>query len=128
MSSTCTPSPDRDDEADFDEVGSDIHDVETETWMVFVDPEAGARASGILALAYRQHLPVRAKETCFGLMLEGERDIIRGFMDRLREEFPAGIYLKRRPFTIADTKVCARTFNVRGFRRAAEQFKFHNRS
>jgi hypothetical protein len=96
--------------------------------MVFIDPEAGARASVILALAYRQHLPIRAKETCFGLMLEGERDLMRGFVDLLRDAFPSGLYLKRRPFTIADTRVCARTFKTIGFRRAAEQFKFHNHS
>jgi hypothetical protein len=126
MSSTCTPSPDRDDEAGFDEAG--FPEVVSETWMVFVDPEAGIRAGRVLVLAYRLHLPVRAKETCFGLMLEGERDLIRRFLARLRAEFPSGMYLKRRPFTIADTKVCARTFNIRGFRRAAEQFKFHNHS
>ncbi len=56
--------------------------------MAFVDPEAGTRASGILALAYRQHLPIRAKETCFGLMLEGERDVIRDFLGRLRDSVP----------------------------------------
>jgi hypothetical protein len=99
-----------------------------ETWMVFVDPETGARASRIIAIAYRQHLPVRVKETCFGLMMEGEKDIIRDFMGRLRIAFPSGLYLKRRPFSIGDTKVCARTFNTLGFRRAAEQYKNHNRS
>ena len=96
--------------------------------MIFVDPEAGARASGVLALAYRQHLPIRAKETCFGLMLEGEKGMIRDFLDRLRHEYPSGLYLKRRPFSIGDTRVCARTFTTRGFRRAAEQYKNHNRS
>jgi hypothetical protein len=117
MSSTCIPSPDRDDEAAA---------VSLETWMAFVDPEAGTRASGILALAYRQHLPIRAKETCFGLMLEGEREVIRGFLGRLRDAFPSGLYLKRRPFSIADTRVCARTFKARGFRRVAEQSKLNN--
>jgi len=96
--------------------------------MIFVNPEDGARASDVIALAYRQHLPIRAKETCFGLMMEGEKGMIRGFMDRLRNGYLSGLYLKRRPFSIGDTKVCARTFNTRGFRRAAEQFKNHNRS
>lgn len=119
MSSTCIPSPDRDGEA---EVAS------LETWMAFLDPEAGTRASGIIALAYRQHLPIRAKETCFGLMLEGERDVIRDFLGRLRDAFPSGLYLKRRPFSIADTRVCARTFNVTGLKRVREQMKQYNRS
>jgi len=96
--------------------------------MVFLDPEAGARASGVLALAYRLHLPVRAKEACFGLLLEGDRDVIRGFLGRLRDAFPAGLYLKRRPFSIGDTKVCARTFHKTGLQRAAEHLKNNNRS
>ena len=99
-----------------------------ETWMVFIDPEAGARASGVIALAYMNHLPVRAKETCFGLMIEGEREIIRGFVALLRDTFPSGLYLKRRPFSIGDTKVCARTFNTTGLRRVTEHMKHHNRS
>jgi hypothetical protein len=117
MSSTCIPSPDRDGEA----AGS-------ETWMVFLDPEAGARASGVLVLAYRLHLPIRAKETCFGLLLEGEGGMVRSFLGRLGDEFPSGLYLKRRPFSIGDTRVCAHTFQTLGIRRAAEQFKFHNHS
>jgi hypothetical protein len=118
MSSTCTPSPVRADDIDDD----------TETWMVFVDPETGARASAVLALAYRQHLPLRAKETCFGLMIEGERAIVRGFLNMLRDRYPASLYLKRRPFSIADTRVCARTFNTLGLRRAAEHFRLNNHS
>ncbi len=96
--------------------------------MVFIDPETGARASGVIALAYLNHLPVRAKETCFGLMIEGEREMIRGFMALLRDAFPSGLYLKRRPFSIDDTRICARTFGTMGLRRVAKQFKFHNHS
>ena len=56
--------------------------------MVFVDPEAGVRSSSIIALSYRCHLPLRAKETCFGLMMEGERETVRGFMALLKDAYP----------------------------------------
>ncbi len=94
--------------------------------MVFLDPEAGVRASHVLALCYRRHLPLRARETCFGLVLEGERATVRGFMARLKGAFPSGLFLKRRPFAIGDTRVCARTFKATGLRRAAEHMKYHN--
>ncbi len=61
-------------------------------------------------------------------MLEGEKDMIRDFLGRLRDEYPSGLYLKRRPFSIGDTKVCAHTFNNTGLRRATEHMKHHNRS
>ncbi|HEY3273967.1 MAG TPA: DUF2102 domain-containing protein [Methanocella sp.] len=96
--------------------------------MAFIDPEAGARASVIIALAYRNHLPIRIKETCFGLMIEGERELIRGFVAILHDTFPSGMYLKRRPFSIGDTRICARTFDTLGLRRAVEQCRFHNNS
>jgi len=96
--------------------------------MIFVDPEVGVRSSSIIALSYRCHLPLRAKETCFGLMMEGEREIIRGFMDLLKGRYPSGLFLKRRSFSIDDTRVCARTFSTTGLRRAAEHLRNHNHS
>jgi hypothetical protein len=96
--------------------------------MVFLDPETGVRVSSIIALYYRRHLPLRAKETCFGLMIEGDRETVRGFMGLLKDAFPSGLFLKRRPFSIEDTKVCARTFGTMGLRRAAEHFRNHNHS
>lgn len=96
--------------------------------MVFVDPEAGVRAGGVIALAYRRHLPLRARETCFGLVLEGERAVVREFLGCLRAAYPSGLFLKRRPFSIGDTKICARTFATRGLRRAARQIRYHDRS
>ena len=94
--------------------------------MVFIDPEAGTRASAVLALAYKLHLAISARDTCFGLILEGERGVVRNLLSLLRDEFRSGLYFKRRPFSISDTKVCARTFNRLGLRRAAEQYRFHN--
>ncbi|MGE5465307.1 MAG: DUF2102 domain-containing protein [Betaproteobacteria bacterium] len=96
--------------------------------MVFVDPEAGVRSSSIIALSYRCHLPLRVKETCFGLMMEGERETVRGFMALLKDAYPAGLFLKRRLFSIDDTRVCARTFQTSGLRRAAEHFRNNSHS
>jgi hypothetical protein len=94
--------------------------------MVAIDPEQGVKASGIIALAYRSHLPVRVKETCFGLLVESERELVRCFMDILREHYPDGLFLKRRGYSIGDTRICARTFERMGMRRAAAQFKNNN--
>ena len=116
MSSTCSASP------------APTDSDEAETWMIVIDPESGARASRIIALAYRQHLPLRAKEACFGLVMEGEREVVRGFMALLRERYPSGLFLKRRAFSIGDTRICADTFKTLGVRRAARQVRHHNHS
>jgi hypothetical protein len=61
-------------------------------------------------------------------MMEGERATVRGFMERLKDAFPSGVFLKRRPFSIGDTRICARTFESTGLRRAAEHFRNNSRS
>lgn len=101
---------------------------ECETWMVFIDPEAGIKASSLIALSYRYHLPVRFKETCFGLLAESEHDVLGQFIDRLKGEHSYGLFFKRKGHSIGDTRLCAATFTTMGMRRAAEQLKYHNHS
>jgi hypothetical protein len=96
--------------------------------MIAIDPEEGVRPSRIIAFSYRSHLPVRFKETCFGLLAEGEREVVRGLLGRLKEEHGSGLFFKRRGYSIGDTRVCADTFARTGMRRAAGQLKFHNHS
>nr|WP_255668506.1 DUF2102 domain-containing protein [Methanocella sp. CWC-04] len=78
--------------------------------MVVIHPETGVKVTGIISLAYRLHFPVRMKETCFGLLVESDRDTVRGFLNVLRERYPSGIFLKRRGYSISDTRVCGKTF------------------
>ncbi len=78
-----------------------------ETWMIFVLPETGLRAGRLAALACSAGL--RTKQTCFGVLAEGEAGAVRGFVGALRRDHD-GIYVKRRGFSIEDTEICACTF------------------
>ena len=99
---------------------------EPETWLIAVDPEAGASAAAVIALAYRGHRPLRFKETCFGLLAEGEREAVRQFVADLQRA--PGLFFKRKGHSIADTRICANTFSVRGLRRMAVHLRHNNRS
>lgn len=81
-----------------------------ETWMVAVHPETGVRVPEIIAIAYRAHLPVRIKETCFGLLVESDRTIVRAFLGDLKVRFTDKLFIKRRGYSIIDTHVCRKTF------------------
>ncbi len=77
-----------------------------ETWMVFLLPETGMHLKMLTELAAGAGL--RTKETCFGVLVEGEPATVKNFFGRLKQRYP--LYAKRRGFSIEDTEVCARTF------------------
>lgn len=77
-----------------------------ETWMVMVMPETGVTVKDIAALC--AHLEI--KETCFGLLVESERETVREALRELLERYSTQIFLKRRCFSIEDTKICESTF------------------
>lgn len=114
MSSTCSTSP---------------GDADSETWMIIADPESGTMISRVIALAYLSHLPLSFKETCFGLLAEGDRITVRGFIDAIKNAGVQGLLFRRRWYSISDTRVCADTFSSDGrFRRACKQLRHFNRS
>ncbi|WP_424358415.1 DUF2102 domain-containing protein [Methanocella sp. MCL-LM] len=97
--------------------------------MIIMDPEAGMRPAMVISMGWLAHLPLRFKETCFGLLAEGDRDIVRGFLAALRLAYPSGLICRRRWYSIGDTAICRKTFaETRPLRRAADQIRHHCRS
>lgn len=80
-----------------------------ETWMLMVMSETGVSLDRIVSIAHGLHL--RTKETCFGLIVEGDRDVVRMALKEIRDLYSARIFAKRRGFTIEDTKICGSTFS-----------------
>ena len=84
-----------------------------ETWMLMAMPETGLSLAEVAAVA--QRLRLLMKRTCFGMLVEGDRDVVREALKELRDQYPGRIIAKRRGFTIEDTKICGSTFaNVAG--------------
>ena len=79
-----------------------------ETWMIFILAEAGPCARDVSLLADGEGL--RTKDTCFGMLAEGEAADVRRFIGSLRKMYGSSIYVKRRAFSIVDTEICASTF------------------
>jgi hypothetical protein len=97
--------------------------------MIVIDPETGMRPARVISLGYLAHLPLRFKETCFGLLAEGDKGIVRGFIRSLQLAYPSAMIYRRRWYNIGDTRICGNTFTKKNpLRRAAGQVKKHSQS
>ncbi len=54
-------------------------------------------------------LDISVKETCFGALVEGEAEKIRGIVEKVRELDKNGIFSKPRGFPIGDPRICRAT-------------------
>ena len=80
-----------------------------ETWMLMPIPETGLSLGEVETVAERMRLLM--KRTCFGMLVEGDRDVVRVALKELRDLYPGRIIAKRRGFSIEDTKICGSTFS-----------------
>ncbi|VVB69593.1 Uncharacterised protein [uncultured archaeon] len=49
---------------------------------------------------------VNVKETCFGVIINGEEDVIKSLVDEIRALDPSGIFIKDRGFPPGDPRRC----------------------
>jgi putative methanogenesis marker protein 6 len=88
-----------------------------ETRVILISPDSeitpGQVKSKILSMisedASIAGSDIGVKETCFGALLEGEKDKIRRIADEVRKMDPGGIFSKPRGFPIGDPRICRAT-------------------
>jgi len=62
--------------------------------------------SDISTMIYESNKGVKVKETCFGVIIDGEEDTIKSFVEEVRALDPSGIFIKDRGYFIGDPKRC----------------------
>jgi putative methanogenesis marker protein 6 len=55
---------------------------------------------------YGSKYDVNVKETCFGVMVDGEEDVINALVAEIRSLDPSGIFIKDRGFPPGDPRRC----------------------
>ena len=88
-----------------------------ETRVILISPDSVITPEGlkskILGLisedASMASSDIRVKETCFGALVEGEAEKIRGIVEKVRELDKNGIFSKPRGFPIGDPRICRAT-------------------
>jgi putative methanogenesis marker protein 6 len=76
------------------------------TKYVITSPESDILPSDIAMKIYGSKHDVNVKETCFGVIINGEEDVIRVLVDEIRSMDPSGIFIKDRGFPPGDPRRC----------------------
>ena len=76
------------------------------TRMVVLSEEADIMPGQLLIWAQSSEESLELKETCYGLMIQGEEEAVSRVVGRLRERLPYSIFCKERGFCIGDKTRC----------------------
>jgi putative methanogenesis marker protein 6 len=76
------------------------------TKYVITSPESNILPSDIAMKIYGSKYDVNVKETCFGVMINGEEEAIKELVKEIRAMDPPGIFIKDRGFPPGDPRRC----------------------
>lgn len=76
------------------------------TKYVITSSESDILPSDIAMKIYGSKYDVNVKETCFGVMVDGEEDVINALVAEIRSLDPSGIFIKDRGFPPGDPRRC----------------------
>jgi len=79
---------------------------ERETRMIVISPASNITPDQVTRTIHSMGRPVTVKEACYGVVLEGRRDVVRGVVQEIRKLDPNGIFSKVRAFRVADPRRC----------------------
>jgi len=76
------------------------------TKYVITSSESNILPSDIAMKIYGSKYDVNVKETCFGVVVNGEEEVINSLIKEIRSHDPAGIFVKGRGFPPGDPRRC----------------------
>lgn len=76
------------------------------TKYVITSPESDIISSDIAMKIYGSKYDVNVKETCFGVVINGEEEVIDEVVREIRAMDPTGIFIKDRGFPPGDPRRC----------------------
>lgn len=76
------------------------------TKYVITSSESNILPSDIAMKIYASKYDVVVKETCFGVVINGEEDVINALIKEIRAMDPSGIFFKDRGFPPGDPRRC----------------------
>ncbi|MFZ1314794.1 methanogenesis marker 6 protein [Methanothrix sp.] len=76
------------------------------TKYVIMSSESNILPSDIAMKIYGSGYDVLVKETCFGVIINGEKEVVEALVKEIRALDPAGIFIKDRGFPPGDPRRC----------------------
>lgn len=85
------------------------------TRMIVLGPSAKISQAELVQKLHMMELPMVIKSTCYGAILHGEENVLKGAIEQVRKLDPSNIFIKDRGFPPGDPRRC------RGHRGAARE-------
>ena len=82
--------------------------MDTVTKMVVIN-STKVLPSDVVIRLYESNADVMIKETCFGVMVSGERKVVDSLLSDIRKMDPYGVFIKERAFAPGETYRCRAT-------------------
>jgi len=79
---------------------------ECETRIIAIAPDSDITPDHLTRFIHSLELPVTVKETCYGAIVEGDKEVVRKILVEVRKLDPPRIYSKIRGFPAGDTRRC----------------------
>jgi len=99
-------------------------DSDIETRLIFISPTSDITPDQIARFVHNLGNPVTVKETCYGVVLEGQREEVRRTLDAIRKLDPYRIFSKVRAFPVGDIRRCRAHHGSRpGFAQIEKEWK-----
>lgn len=76
------------------------------TKYIITSPESDIMPSDIAMKIYGSNYDVNVKETCFGIIINGEEEALKDLLKDIRAMDPNGIFIKDRGFPPGDPRRC----------------------
>ncbi len=80
--------------------------MEERTYVIMISPDSPITPAEASKHILMMKLDTSVKETCFGLILQGKKEILDKAIEKLRQLDEYGIYVKERGFKIYDNRIC----------------------
>lgn len=84
-------------------------DDETEARIYILSPYSRLTPAELLSFVINLRLPLKIKETCFGIIVEGKKTIISKVTSKIRSLDKNNIFTRMRGFPPGDPRICRAT-------------------
>ncbi len=77
-----------------------------ETRLLMISPKSMLTPDQLVRTIHAMNRDVKMKETCYGAVIEGEKEPLKTLVDEVRKKYPNEVYSKRRAYPAGDQRRC----------------------